>query len=360
MIDLEKLLAPISPDQPTGLDLRSVPEDGSFGKIESLRREVDAAVDVAGGKTANWPAVAASCQNALATLSKDLRLAGWLTEALARTEGFDGLQEGLRCIHALLEKYWDGVHPQGEIDGDQVFMARRAAALNWLSAARGMLPSVRAVGLVGNAERRDQWMPWESLLEADRVDAAASSNRPRYDELIAAGACTRERWNSAAAATPVARLRADLESLRGCDADLVALDKLCEERFSKDDAPSFLELRTLLSDIREWVEKALPAEQTAGGSRSAGAAGLQSAGGSVPSGPLGGRAEALAHLSEVAQFFRQTEPHSPVSRLIERAVRWGNMSFEDLLKDVLKNDQALSQIWETLGVTPPGENKPTE
>ncbi len=355
MIDLEKILAPISPDHPTGLDLRSVPEDGTFGKIEDLRREVDAAIDAAGGKAANWPGVAAACENALVTLSKDLRLAGWLTEALARTDGFDGLRNGLRATHQLLETYWDGVHPQGERDGEEVLMARRAATLNWLSAARGMLPSVRAIGLVGNAERREQWLPWESLLEADRVDSAASGNRERFDELIAAGACTRERWKAAIAATPVARLRAGIDSLRGCDADLVALDTFCEAHFSADEAPSFLELRTLLSDIREGLEKALPAERIlqAGGTGASAQAG-------GASGPLGSRADALGRLSEVAQFFRQTEPHSPVSRLIERAVRWGNMPFEELLQDVLKNDQALSQIWETLGVSPPSGSKPTE
>lgn len=55
-------------------------------------------------------------------------------------------------------------------------------------------------------------------------------------------------------------------------------------------------------------------------------------------------------LSEVAEFFRRTEPHSPVSYLVQRAVRWGEMSLEELMRDVVKNPEVLEQIWDTLGI----------
>jgi hypothetical protein len=37
------------------------------------------------------------------------------------------------------------------------------------------------------------------------------------------------------------------------------------------------------------------------------------------------RADALRRLAAVAAYFRRTEPHSPVSYLVQRAVRWGEM-----------------------------------
>jgi type VI secretion system protein ImpA len=329
-------------------------EDRTFQTIEDLRREVDASIDDAGGKVANWPAVRRSCEQALATLSKDLRLAGWLAEALGRTEGYSGLAEGLRFIRALLERHWDDVHPQPERDGEEVFWDRRAAALNWLSSAKGMLPSVRAIEVVGNAARRDEWLSWESYLESQRVDSASTTNRERYDELIAAGAVTGERWLGALGATPPERLRADCETLRACEQDLRELESFCDERFG-DAAPSLLELRTLLGDMREYFEGKLPGATVPKDEASARPAAARPAatGVGAVSGPIATRADALARLSEVAQFFRQTEPHSPVSRLVERAVRWGNMSFEDLLRDVVKSEDALNQIWETLGVKAP-------
>jgi type VI secretion system protein ImpA len=54
-------------------------------------------------------------------------------------------------------------------------------------------------------------------------------------------------------------------------------------------------------------------------------------------------------LAEVADFFRQTEPHSPVSYLVQRAVKWGNMPLESWLQEVVKDESVLSQIRETLG-----------
>jgi type VI secretion system protein ImpA len=355
MVDFEKLLAPISDTEPAGPDLRATAEDNTFRTIDELRREVDPALDDAGGKVANWPAVRRACEQALANSSKDLRLAGWLCESLGRTEGFAGLLDGLRLVRQLLDRHWESVHPQGDADGDAVTYARRAAALNWLAAARGLLPSVRAIGLLGEGDRREEWLPWAAFLEAQRVDEAATSSAARFEELKAAGAVTSERWQAAAAVTPPARLRAEHGYATECLQEIRALESFCEERFPRDDAPSLLELRSLISDVAEWLATRLPSEGDAKpvSADAPARAGLATAGAAALSGPIGTRAEALARLSEVAAFFRQTEPHSPVSRLIERAVRWGNMSFEELLLDVVKNNDALTQIWETLGVKPP-------
>ena len=63
---------------------------------------------------------------------------------------------------------------------------------------------------------------------------------------------------------------------------------------------------------------------------------------------------------EVAEFFRRTEPHSPISYLVERAVRWGHLPLEGLLKEVVKNDDVLNRIWETLGLDQSGGTPETE
>jgi len=50
----------------------------------------------------------------------------------------------------------------------------------------------------------------------------------------------------------------------------------------------------------------------------------------APTGPIQTRAEAIRRLEEVGQFFRRTEPHSPISYLVARAVKWGSMPLEKL------------------------------
>jgi hypothetical protein len=45
-----------------------------------------------------------------------------------------------------------------------------------------------------------------------------------------------------------------------------------------------------------------------------------------------------------------------VSYLIDRAVRWGQLPFQDLLRDVLKhNEDARTTVLETLGLAEPEE-----
>ena len=62
------------------------------------------------------------------------------------------------------------------------------------------------------------------------------------------------------------------------------------------------------------------------------------------------RAEALKQLQHVADFFRRTEPHSPVSYLVQRAARWGQMPLEEWLQEVIKNADVLGEVKETLGL----------
>ena len=61
------------------------------------------------------------------------------------------------------------------------------------------------------------------------------------------------------------------------------------------------------------------------------------------SGDLRTRAEALKQLQHVADFFRRTEPHSPVAYFVQRAARWGEMPLEEWLQEVIKSDDALEQ-----------------
>ena len=257
-IDLEKLLAPLAENSPTGVNLRDASNNAVFTAIEDLRREVDPAVDDAGGKAANWPAVVRACEQTLNTQSKDLQLAAWLTEAMARIDGFAGVQAGLQLIRGLLDRYWDTLHP-GASDG-AIDPGSRVRWLAWLSSPKGFLPSIRAIHLFGDGAKREEWIPWEGFLEAQRLEANAASNQARYDEMIAAGAMTRERWNAAVAVTRPAHLRAELEALKASENEILAIEGFCAARLESDDAPSFVELRGLLSEIREFIEGRLPSE----------------------------------------------------------------------------------------------------
>jgi type VI secretion system protein ImpA len=72
-------------------------------------------------------------------------------------------------------------------------------------------------------------------------------------------------------------------------------------------------------------------------------------------GPPQSRTQALAQLREVAEFFRRTEPHSPVAYLAEKAAHWGEQPLHVWLRSVVKDDASFAHIQELLGVAPPSQ-----
>lgn len=52
-------------------------------------------------------------------------------------------------------------------------------------------------------------------------------------------------------------------------------------------------------------------------------------------GNVANRTDALRAIARLATYFRTTEPHSPICLLLDRAVRWGNLSAGELYREIL-------------------------
>jgi type VI secretion system protein ImpA len=108
------LLNPIAGDNPSGSDIRYDGKLSVYDQIKDARRADD---DLAQGewqherKVADFPKIVKLGQEVLATRSKDLQVAVWVTEALLRTEGFAGLQQGLTLCRDLIANFWDTLYP---------------------------------------------------------------------------------------------------------------------------------------------------------------------------------------------------------------------------------------------------------
>jgi type VI secretion system protein ImpA len=125
----EDILSPIPGPSAAGTDLRGTPTFLAIG--EALRQDDD----MPQGewqrvrKEADYDGAIRLAAEALATKSKDVEIATWLLEALVRRDGFAGMREGLTTIHGLMDRFWDGLHPQPE-DGDLYYRAGRLERLN--------------------------------------------------------------------------------------------------------------------------------------------------------------------------------------------------------------------------------------
>lgn len=63
------------------------------------------------------------------------------------------------------------------------------------------------------------------------------------------------------------------------------------------------------------------------------------------------RNQAFQQLRLLATFFQRTEPHSPVSYLLEKAIRWGYTSLPELMRELLRgNDEMLDRITDLTGI----------
>src|SRR5215813_559218 len=110
------LLKPIEGNDPCGLNLRYEPV---YDNIR-LARKQDSGGAVADGapKVADHKAAVNLITEALATRTKDLQLAVWLTDSLIHREGFAGLLRGLDLTRGMLVTFWENLHPQPESPGD--------------------------------------------------------------------------------------------------------------------------------------------------------------------------------------------------------------------------------------------------
>ena len=146
-IELAPLLAPLEVgEQGVGVDLRlDYTATSPYQRLRDARgaaraeeRARDAEDGSEGPPADGWRDVLSVGQQALATQSKDLEIAAWMTEALVRMHGLPGLAAGARLIAGLCDTYWDAGFPQPDEDGLEV---RGIAASTACRAAPPTAPS---------------------------------------------------------------------------------------------------------------------------------------------------------------------------------------------------------------------------
>jgi hypothetical protein len=172
----------------------------------------------------------------------------------------------------------------------------------------------------------------------------------------------RARWDAALGTLPPDRMTEYVETLGRSMETARELADFCAPVFAGedvDDIPDFYKLSNVLEEMRDYFAAQIGGEDGVGETASGELGGASESTGApgVTQGAVATRAEALRALSEVGSFFRRTEPHSPISYLIARAVKWGNMPLDQLYLDVVRNDEVLDHLWETLGLERPDDTE---
>lgn len=359
-IDVEALLAPIPGENPAGTDLKHT---GLYDEIKEARRADDALGRgewVRETKVSDWGKVAALAEGALATRTKDIKVCTWMAEALVKLHGFAGLRDSLRVMRGLHERYWEELFPDKE-DND---LDARANAVKLMQerTADALRETPVTVGGLDYAN----WEESNAFNVGPEVDSDVADERRA--RAAREGKMTSEDWLKEKTLTSRSFYETAQATVEECFEEVRALDERIDELYGRD-GPALVELKKSLEAVGGVVERILkekrliepwPGDIVTGGEAPApsepqprasnGDGSVQPAPVAAVAGPVKTRQDAIRRLGEVAAFFRQTEPHSPVAYLVERAVKWSEMPLEVWLASVIKDDSVMRTLRETLGV----------
>ncbi|RMU64046.1 Type VI secretion system protein ImpA-1 [Pseudomonas syringae pv. syringae] len=308
-------------------------------------------------KSSDWEQTITLAAQGLAEQSKDLMLVAWLSEALAHKYHFVGITFGLTVAERILQTFWDDLYPSLE-DG----VEERAARLAWLKTTLtevvGGLPITQGqnFGLLRYDESR-------------HVENLALQNPKAMQSAVEEGKINAEIFQRSVVLTDSDHLRLKASEIAASLYACQQLQATADTLFGRD-APSLVTLSDILQRAGQLTEKLLkdrgielsPAPAAAQAApekvvdQPAGAVMTQASQDSA-SAPLRTtpttRDEAFTMLAGIAQFFKNTEPQSPVPYLIERAIKWGNMPLEGWLNDVIKDSNVVDSIRDVLGTKEP-------
>jgi type VI secretion system protein ImpA len=251
-------------------------------------------------------------------------------------------------MRGLADQYWDGLFPLPDDYG----METRVSPVTGLNGRDGNGSLIQPLYMISLFDRPDG-SPI-AFYQFQQSEQLGTLDAERRQQRIDAGAIpleTLEREARAAGAARFAKLLADARDAREA---WQAMAGVMDEKAGAD-GPSTTAVRDLLSGIIEIAVRFAPAEAVAdeGGEAVAGEAGGGAAGG-MAVGPGAGatREDALRTLGEIANFFRRTEPHSPLSYTLDEAVRRGRMTWPDLLAEIVADTDTRNNILITLGIRP--------
>ena len=360
IIDVDSLLVPFDGDNPAGVDIR---EDSSpqsiYYKIKDARAAARASErrllaeedpDAANTVVPEWDTVIDLAPQILTDNGKDLEVAAWYTEALLREHGFPGLRDGFRLLRGLVEGFWDNLYPMPDEDGIET----RVAPLTGLNGEEGegtlIIPINKVLITQGHTYSPYATWHYQQAYDLDRI-----TDPEKREARIADGAITMKMIEQSVLETAQPFFTEIRDDLSGCAEEFSKLSAALDEKCGTDSPPTS-NIRNALNRVMEVINFIAP-EQAAEESGEGEETGAQSSGPSAakPSGggAINNREDAYRSMLTVAKFFRETEPHSPVSYMLEKAVRLGKMSLPEVLAELITDENARYEYFRLTGIAPP-------
>ena len=356
VLDVEALAAPIPGDNACGPNLRvEEAHNAPFNLLRQIRGQArtaereamkaalgsDQPVNVMQDPAVQqeWSALKELAVKTLQEQSKDIEVVAWLVEALVRQdEGqFAGLRDGFNLAAELIEKYWDNLN----YDTEDTDPGAKGAAFAGLTGTGGAIKA--PFMMVPLTPKGD-----------DNADFGLGACKQLQDSSNFGQAETLARSDRGGARF-YRPLMADIKAARAAYERFTAL---IDDKLGRD-APGSSETMELFAAAEQMVQtlggQYLAEEEAAGAGGEAvpGAAGGGGAAAIARPGSFATREQALDMLNAVAKFFREREPHSPISYALETMVDRARMPLFDLLAELMPDEDARRRVLQNAGIRPP-------
>lgn len=304
-VGIDEFLRPVSDEAPCGPDVRELTD------FDALRAAFDALDKASEGPPAQimWPREQERILR-LARQTRDLRVWVWLARSWLVTEGLAGFARGLELLAVGLERHWDALPPFDPEDSNprERFMGR-LAALSGIG------------GSSFQSTDKDLLQRRSTMLFLEELGAAVAKAPPGAAGSVIAG-----------------RIEAALR----------AMERLFKERFGANADPQLgfaevLRRLAVLSKPQETATHAAAGDIAAAYAPNGGGAAVSS------------RAEVVAALDQVLDYYARHEPSSPVPLLIGRAKRLVAMSFLDAIRELAPG--GLKELQAVAGADEPKPNR---
>ena len=377
MLDHQDLLKPISPESRVGIYLksdRSVYRNlrNMFNAAQSSFRRLIETPDSSEDETLfeenqnNWQQLSDTCWQTLTQTSKDIEVYCWWLMSLAfQRDSISQIASGLETLVPFVDSFWPDVHPRLPDDKLKTSSAEEQAKE---IAELQLRPFIQLVGESNNSGLL--YMPLQMLLLIGDIDHSAYLSATKSGKLPALKAKAQQAFSGVKNETSstIKALGLALSSVEQLD---LWLGKKCGDlgvpliscRFLKGNINDCLEAIKFLvgSNYAVWplagdptdnqndtavavAKNANPLEQSPEAVIRTGSVATQRA--LIMANEQGfNRDQAFLELRKLANYFHKAEPHSPVSFLLEKAIRWGYMSLPELMQELVAgNDKVLNQI----------------
>jgi type VI secretion system protein ImpA len=325
-IDVEKLLLTLSDDAPCGEDLEYDPTFMEIEKELEGKAEQQMGDSVIEAEEPNWKVI---FKDSLELLERthDLRILLFLIRAGIRQEGFLAFSDGLTVMSGWINNQWENVYPLLDEDDDNdptervntiMTLCDFGAILNPLT----LMPVVESNGLGKfNFKQIQEAQHGAEEPSLAMIDAAFTD-------------CDLEQ------------LESRFEQITLCIEALGKIEDKVTQEVGVSHAPNLSELlkrfKEILTVLSEYITKrggaSSEAEALAGDSENLPLESLQ--GKPVSVGSINSSQDVTKALERIIEYYRKSEPSSPVPMLLERAKGLVSMDFMSIIKNLASDGES--------------------